>query len=163
MVVDVYPGGAAEKDGRLQPGDQILDVNGTSLKDVTHNFASQALRQTLPKMKIIVHRSEKEEYENVDVEFVKKPGKGLGLSIAARKCGKGVYVTEILNGGCADIDGKVIRGDILVSVNGQKLLDSSGEDVGAILKTLTGKVNLKLHRYKPTATAGPASTTSTTR
>lgn len=49
MVVDVYPGGAAEKDGRLQPGDQILDVNGTSLKDVTHNFASQALRQTLPK------------------------------------------------------------------------------------------------------------------
>lgn len=50
MLVEVYPDGAAGLDKRLQPGDQILDVNGTSLKDVTYTTASQALRQTLPKV-----------------------------------------------------------------------------------------------------------------
>lgn len=50
VLVEVYPGGAVEKDKRLQPGDQIVDVNGTSLKDVTYTTASQALRQTLPKV-----------------------------------------------------------------------------------------------------------------
>lgn len=52
VIVEVFPGGAADKDKRLQPGDQILDVNGTSLKDVTYTTASQALRQTLPKVSV---------------------------------------------------------------------------------------------------------------
>lgn len=50
MVVEVYPGGTADKDNRLQPGDQILEVNGTQMKDVTYTTALQALRQTLPKV-----------------------------------------------------------------------------------------------------------------
>jgi inactivation no afterpotential D protein len=52
VVVEVYPGGAADRDNRLRPGDQILEVNATQLKDVTHTTASQALRQTLPKVSI---------------------------------------------------------------------------------------------------------------
>lgn len=94
--MEVFANGAAGKDGRLQSGDQIMDVNGTSLKDVTYNIALQAMRQTLPKMKIIVFRPEKIEYQTVETEFVKKPGKGLGLSIVAFKSGKGVYVAEVV-------------------------------------------------------------------
>lgn len=96
MIVEIYANGVVEKDNRLQPGDQILDVNGTTLKDVTYNTALQALRQTLPKMKLIVFRPEKIEYQTIDVEFVKKPGKGLGLSIVGRKSGKGVYIAEVV-------------------------------------------------------------------
>lgn len=40
----------ADKDARLKCGDQLLDVNGTSLKDCTQQSALQALRQTLPKV-----------------------------------------------------------------------------------------------------------------
>ncbi|XP_063932758.1 inaD-like protein isoform X3 [Zophobas morio] len=151
VVVEVYPGGAADKDNRLRPGDQILEVNGTHLKDVTHTTASQALRQTLPKMKLVVYRPEKIEYTKLDVDLIKKPGKGMGLSVISRKSGKGVYIGDIINGGTADVDGRIMKGDLLVSVNGQSVENASRDEAGAILKTVTGRVSLKLHRYKPVA------------
>ncbi|KAI4469211.1 multiple pdz domain protein [Holotrichia oblita] len=75
VVVEVFGGGTADKDGRLQPGDQILDVNGTALKDVTYTTASQALRQTLPKMKLTVYRPERIDFQLIETEIIKKPGK----------------------------------------------------------------------------------------
>lgn len=50
MLLEIYPGGSADKDGRLQSGDQILEVNSISLKDATESAAAQAIRQTLPKV-----------------------------------------------------------------------------------------------------------------
>lgn len=114
-MVEVFSGGTADKDGRLQPGDQILEVNGTALKDVTYTTASQALRQTLPKvsctsfrayfaifrlalqMKLTVYRPERIDFVVIETEIIKKPGKGLGLSVIARKDGKGVYISEIVS------------------------------------------------------------------
>lgn len=49
------------------------------------------------------------------------------------------------------MDGRIMKGDMLISVNGQNVENCSGEEAGAILKTVIGKVSLKLHRYKPTA------------
>ncbi|CAH1188432.1 unnamed protein product [Phyllotreta striolata] len=149
IIVEVYPGGMAEKDGRLQPGDNVLEVNGTSLKDVSHTAASQALRQTLPKMKMIVYRPSAIEYTPIEADLIKKPGKGLGISFVARKSGKGIYVADIISGGIAELDGRIAKGDLLVSVNGQSLENSGGDEAGAILKTVSGKVSLKLNRYKP--------------
>nr|XP_022912936.1 multiple PDZ domain protein-like isoform X1 [Onthophagus taurus] len=148
IIVEVYGGGVAEKDGRLQPGDQIMEVNGTLLKDVTHTTASQALRQTLPKMKLTIYRPEKLDYQTIETDLVKKPGKGLGLSVIARKDKKGVYISEILSGGIADLDGKIMKGDLLVSVNGQSVDNVPSEEAGAVLKTAAGKVTLKFNRYK---------------
>lgn len=151
IIVEVYSGGAADKDSRLQPGDQILDVNGTSLKEATHMTASQALRQTLPKMKITVFRPISIEYTTIEVDLVKKPGKGLGISVLAKKSKKGVYISDIISGGAADLDGRLTKGDLLISVNGHNVENASGEEAGAILKTVMGRVSLKLHRYKPNA------------
>lgn len=50
MILEVYPGGTADKDGRLKPGDQVVEVNGVSMKDVTYSTALQSLRQALPKV-----------------------------------------------------------------------------------------------------------------
>ncbi|KAJ8985934.1 hypothetical protein NQ317_010691 [Molorchus minor] len=150
VLVEVYTGGTADKDGRLQPGDQILEVNGTCIKDVSNTTASQALRQTLPKMKMIVYRPSNIDYSTIEVDLVKKPGKGLGLSVLSRKSGKGVYVADIISGGAADVDSRITKGDLIISVNGQDLENISGEEAGAILKTVMGKVSLKLHRYKLT-------------
>jgi len=149
IITEVYSGGQADKDGRLQPGDQILEVNGTSLRDCTNTTASQALRQTLPKMKITVLRPSNLEYTPIEVDLVKKPGKGLGLSVVGRKSGKGVYVADIIPGGSAEADNRITKGDILISVNGQSVENLTSEEAGAILKTVMGKVSLKLRRYKP--------------
>lgn len=53
-----------------------------------------------------------------------------------------------LSGGSADIDGKIMKGDLLISVSGQNVDNCSGEEAGAILKTAMGKVALKFNRYK---------------
>ncbi|KAK3092799.1 hypothetical protein FSP39_007319 [Pinctada imbricata] len=42
FVTKIREDGAAFKDGRLQEGDKILEVNGTKLERVTHNEAVQA-------------------------------------------------------------------------------------------------------------------------
>lgn len=152
ILTEVFKDGAADKDGRLQAGDQINEVNGTSLRDSTNTTASQALRQTLPKMKITVFRPTNIEYTPIEVDLIKKPGKGLGLSIVGRKSGKGVYVADIIPGTSAELDGRISRGDILITVNGQNVQEATSDEAGAILKTASGKVSLKLHRFKPIPT-----------
>ncbi|XP_044159764.1 tyrosine-protein phosphatase non-receptor type 13 isoform X7 [Bufo gargarizans] len=45
-VKAVIPKGAAEADGRIQKGDRVLSVNGTSLEGATHKQAVEMLRNT---------------------------------------------------------------------------------------------------------------------
>lgn len=53
FLLEILPGGMADKDGRLRAGDQIVDVMGTSMKDATYTVAQLALRQTLPRVSTI--------------------------------------------------------------------------------------------------------------
>ena len=43
FVLDVFPDGAAGKDGRLQPGDRIVDINKESFKAVESDKAYQTV------------------------------------------------------------------------------------------------------------------------
>lgn len=49
------------------------------------------------QMKLIVYRPEQVSYTTIEVELIKKSGKGLGISVIARKEGKGVYISEIVS------------------------------------------------------------------
>ena len=50
IIHEVYPDGAAAKDGRLKPGDQILEVNSEDFRSIPHNKALATLRQTPSKV-----------------------------------------------------------------------------------------------------------------
>lgn len=50
-------------------------------------------------------------YNIFEVELTKKPGRGLGLSIVGRKNEPGVYVSEVVKGGAAEADGRLMQGD----------------------------------------------------
>lgn len=47
FVSYILPGGPADKGGELKRGDQLLSVNGNSIRDATHEEAAQALKVCL--------------------------------------------------------------------------------------------------------------------
>lgn len=49
------------------------------------------------QMKMSIYRPNNIEYSTIEVDLIKKPGKGLGLSVVARKSGKGVYIADIVS------------------------------------------------------------------
>ncbi|XP_064357650.1 multiple PDZ domain protein isoform X11 [Dromaius novaehollandiae] len=156
IIHEVYEEGAASKDGRLWAGDQILEVNGIDLRNATHDEAINVLRQTPQKVRLTVYRDEaqyKEEdmYDVLNIELQKKPGKGLGLSIVGKRNDTGVFVSDIVKGGIADMDGRLMQGDQILTVNGEDVRNANQEAVAALLKCSLGTVRLEVGRIK----AGP--------
>ncbi|XP_032248334.1 multiple PDZ domain protein isoform X3 [Phoca vitulina] len=156
IIHEVYEEGAACKDGRLWAGDQILEVNGIDLRKATHDEAIHVLRQTPPRVRLTLYRDEapyKEEdvYDTLTVELQKKPGKGLGLSIVGKRNDTGVFVSDIVKGGIADADGRLVQGDQILTVNAEDVRHATQEAVAALLKCSLGTVTLEVGRIK----AGP--------
>ncbi|XP_066181473.1 inaD-like protein isoform X2 [Sylvia atricapilla] len=153
VIHEVYEEGAAARDGRLWAGDQILEVNGIDLRQASHEEAITALRQTPQKVQLVVYRNEahykdEENLEIFSVDIQKKTGRGLGLSIAGKRNGSGVFISDIVKGGAADLDGRLIQGDQILSVNGEDMRNASQETVATILKCAQGLVHLELGRLR---------------
>uniref|UniRef100_A0A673X873 PATJ crumbs cell polarity complex component n=1 Tax=Salmo trutta TaxID=8032 RepID=A0A673X873_SALTR len=139
VIHEVYEEGAAARDGRLWAGDQILEVNGVDLRSAAHEDAITALRQTPAKVRLTVLRDEAQyrDEENLDVfsvELQKKAGRGLGLSIVGKRNGTGVFISDVVKGGAAELDGRLMQGDQILSVDGDDMRQASQETVAAILK-----------------------------
>ncbi|XP_054948104.1 multiple PDZ domain protein isoform X3 [Pan paniscus] len=146
IIHEVYEEGAACKDGRLWAGDQILEVNGIDLRKATHDEAINVLRQTPQRVRLTLYRDEapyKEEEvcDTLTIELQKKPGKGLGLSIVGKRNDTGVFVSDIVKGGIADADGRLMQGDQILMVNGEDVRNATQEAVAALLKVSEGSLS----------------------
>ncbi|XP_064003102.1 LOW QUALITY PROTEIN: inaD-like protein [Pogoniulus pusillus] len=168
VIHEVYEEGAAARDGRLWAGDQILEVNGIDLRNASHEEAITALRQTPQKVQLVVYRDEAhyKDEENLEIFYVdiqKKTGRGLGLSIAGKRNGSGVFISDIVKGGAADLDGRLIQGDQILSVNGEDMRNASQETVATILKCAQGLVHLELGRLRAGSWLSSRKTAQTTQ
>lgn len=57
QVHKVFPNGLASQEGTIQKGNEVLSINGKSLKGTTHNDALAILRQARePRQAVIVTR-----------------------------------------------------------------------------------------------------------
>ncbi|CAH0714481.1 unnamed protein product, partial [Brenthis ino] len=165
-VTKLIPGGAAAA-SQLQINDAILQVNDTSVENVTHAEAVDALKKAGSTVRLKVRRrptsggedtlnvsqiSNKEEA--VEIELV-KGGSGLGFSIAGGVGNQhipgdnGIYVTKIMAGGAAHRDGRLRVGDKLLMVKntskGDVNLDNvTHEDAVSALKASGERVLLVL-------------------
>ncbi|XP_044530709.1 inaD-like protein [Gracilinanus agilis] len=137
------------KGGELLPD----NVNGIDLRNASHEEAITALRKTPQKVRLVVYRDEahykdEENLEIFPVDLQKKTGRGLGLSIVGKRNGSGVFISDIVKGGAADLDGRLIQGDQILSVNGEDMRNASQETVATVLKCAQGLVQLEIGRLR---------------
>ncbi|XP_023311086.1 disks large 1 tumor suppressor protein isoform X3 [Anoplophora glabripennis] len=169
-ITKLIPGGAAAMDGRLRVNDSILSVNDVPVVDVQHAIAVEALKKAGNTVKLCVRRRRQpRNMRLMEIELV-KGNKGLGFSIAGGIGNQhipgdnGIYVTKVMDGGAAQVDGRLLVGDKLVAVRdavkGEVNLENvTHEDAVATLKTTQDRVVLVV--AKPdSAFNAPASDTS---
>ncbi|XP_068184766.1 partitioning defective 3 homolog B isoform X2 [Antennarius striatus] len=150
LVKNILTRGAAVKDGRLQSGDRILEVNGVDISGVGQEELVCMLRSTrqgesvclvvLRQEDIFLPREMRDEVSRVPT-FVSENGKeqlmfevplndsgsaGLGISLKGNKSREtgedlGIFIKSIIHGGAAFKDGRLCVNDQLVAVNGESL------------------------------------------
>ncbi|XP_054265727.1 disks large homolog 4-like isoform X2 [Macrosteles quadrilineatus] len=155
-ITKLIPGGAAAADGRLRVNDVILQVNQVSVVDVPHASAVDALKRAGNTVTLYVRRKRLAVVAGsmrvLEIELL-KGSKGLGFSIAGGIGNQhipgdnGIYVTKIMDGGAAQIDGRLAVGDKLIGVrntmHGDKNLENvTHEEAVATLKATHERVVL---------------------
>ncbi|KAM4561503.1 partitioning defective 3 homolog B-like isoform 1-T1 [Fundulus diaphanus] len=162
LVKNILPRGAAVKDGRLQSGDRILEVNGVDITGVGQEELVCMLRSTrqgetvslvvLRQDEMFLPREMKDELSRVrgvvlecgkeqlmfEVPLNDTGSAGLGVSLKGNKSREtgedlGIFIKSIIHGGAAYKDGRLHINDQLVAVNGESLLGRSNH---AAMETL---------------------------
>ncbi|XP_077954256.1 par-3 family cell polarity regulator beta a isoform X3 [Gasterosteus aculeatus] len=160
LVKNILPRGAAVKDGRLQPGDRILEVNGVDMTGRSQEELVSMLRSTRQGQSVcvVVARQEdvflpRELKGEEDGSLVMEDGReqlmyevplnesgsaGLGVSLKGNKSREtgedlGIFIKSIIHGGAAYKDGRLSVNDQLIAVNGESLLGRSNH---AAMETL---------------------------
>ncbi|XP_040002087.1 multiple PDZ domain protein isoform X2 [Xiphias gladius] len=153
VIHEVNDGGAAQRDGRLQAGDQILEVNGIDLRQATHDEAIGVLRLATQRVRLCVFRHQ-EAYREEDlwdvfsVELRPRPGEGLGFTTVGKSNDTGIFVSDIIRGGVADSDGRLLPGDQILSISGEDVRAASQEHAQKLLESCSGVVHLEVARFK---------------
>ncbi|KAE8278467.1 Partitioning defective 3-like protein B [Larimichthys crocea] len=152
LVKNILPRGAAVKDGRLQPGDRILEVNGVDMTGRSQEELVAMLRSTKQgeSVSVVVARQEDiflprelkgEEASSVVLEDGREQlmyeiplnetgSAGLGVSLKGNKSREtgedlGIFIKSIIHGGAAYKDGRLSINDQMIAVNGESLLGRS--------------------------------------
>ncbi|KAJ8255195.1 hypothetical protein GJAV_G00202090 [Gymnothorax javanicus] len=161
LVKNILPRGAAVKDGRLQSGDRILEVNGVDIVGRTQEELVAMLRGTKQgeTVSLVVSRQDelflprelKGEAERApaleegkeqlmfEVPLNDTGSAGLGVSLKgnrSRETGEdlGIFIKSIIHGGAAHKDGRLRVNDQLIAVNGESLLGKSNHEAMETLR-----------------------------
>uniref|UniRef100_A0A1A8HWK7 Discs, largehomolog 4 n=1 Tax=Nothobranchius kuhntae TaxID=321403 RepID=A0A1A8HWK7_NOTKU len=149
FITKIIPGGAAAQDGRLRVNDSIVFVNDVDVREVTHSFSVEALKEAGPVVRLYILRRRPPSERITQIKLLKGP-KGLGFSIAGGVGNQhvpgdnSIYVTKIIEGGAAHRDGRLQIGDRILAVNHMSLEDVLHEDAVTALKNTGDVVYLKV-------------------
>eukprot|EP00118_Oscarella_pearsei_P002924 m.12210 g.12210 ORF g.12210 m.12210 type:complete len:2074 (+) comp23876_c0_seq1:117-6338(+) len=164
-VKTVSPGGIAAKDGRIQPGDRILEVNGQPLGGMNHAEVVTLMKESPPLIELVVaHKissvraSVEEEIELPKTEppgrivllvRLHRAGGSLGISVMGGRDTRqrdNVYVQDVAEGGAAAREGTMKAGDRILSVNGRSLSGLDHMQVVQSLKDAGEDTSLEIER-----------------
>uniref|UniRef100_A0A3P9MDY4 PDZ domain-containing protein n=1 Tax=Oryzias latipes TaxID=8090 RepID=A0A3P9MDY4_ORYLA len=159
LVKNILARGAAIKDGRLQPGDRILEVNGVNMMERSQEELVAMLRSTKQgeSVRLLVARQDDllprelkgeeasrqvmedgREQLMYEIPLNETGSAGLGVSLKGNKSKEtgedlGIFIKSIIHGGAAQKDGRLSVNDQLIAVNGETLVGRSNH---AAMETL---------------------------
>lgn len=119
------------------------------------SFQSKTPRETTQVDGVVengVHDSP--QYQCVDI-ILERGTTGLGFSIGGGTDNPhidndyGIYITRVIKGGAAQLDGRLSVGDCIVAVNGVSTVNVAHQDAVEALKAAGGVVTLTLKREQP--------------
>ncbi|XP_072425489.1 E3 ubiquitin-protein ligase LNX [Chiloscyllium punctatum] len=157
IIQDIYRDGVIAKDGRLLPGDMILEVNGTDLSNVPHNYALailkqpchilllSVLREQLFKCRSIIDRNCSRD-DSFHVILHKSADQPLGIKLVRRADEAGVFICSLLDGGLAAQDGQLQVNDRVLAVNGHDLRRVSPEVAAHYIQVSEDRVHFVVSR-----------------
>ncbi|XP_041051582.1 ligand of Numb protein X 2b isoform X2 [Carcharodon carcharias] len=127
FILDLLAGGLAARDGKLRNNDKVLMINQQDLKNGTPEIAAQ----------IIQDLSQPSMCQEKTVPVRKEPRESLGITISGGRENKykvPIYVTSIQPVGCLYRDGRINKGNVLLSINGVDLTQLSYNEAVSVLK-----------------------------
>ncbi|XP_020832923.1 ligand of Numb protein X 2-like isoform X1 [Phascolarctos cinereus] len=161
VVQEVHQDTPLGMDGKVAPGDHVLEVNGINISDVTHSQAISLLRQAGPVLQLVILQEKgflnkplqddspipSRAGEIVHVTLMKKDRlQPLGIKLI-RKAGKaGIFILDLLDGGLAAKNGKLSQNDKVLSINGQDLRQGTPETAAQIIQTSESRVHFVVLR-----------------
>ncbi|KAL3842316.1 hypothetical protein ACJMK2_020346 [Sinanodonta woodiana] len=152
VIQEVFPAGEVAKDGRLKPGDQILEVNGEDLTQATHYHAKKALCHYFPVCRLTLYREKAEENTPIEKEEILKitltkvKGKQLGIKLVGKRNGAGVYLLNLVPNGLACLDGRLRPDDRLLEINGMDVAYGTQEQAARLIQSSPDKVQFVVSR-----------------
>ncbi|CAH1785422.1 unnamed protein product, partial [Owenia fusiformis] len=152
VVQNLLHDGIAAKDGRLQSGDQILEVNGEDLTQATHTQARKALELLYSICRLTVYREKSEDNSPIEKEeilrisLVKQKGKQLGIKLVGKRHSPGLYIMDVIPESLAAQDNRLKRDDRILEINCQDLTFGTQEQAANIIQASVDKVQFVVSR-----------------
>ncbi|XP_071476622.1 ligand of Numb protein X 2-like [Diadema antillarum] len=158
VVQEVIPGEVIAEDGRILPGDQIVQVNNRDLRDVPHSIARDALSSAETPICLTIYREKNEgrgkafTTKVIQVSLTKVAGVPLGIKIAAKQSEQGIYIMEVLESSLARRDGRLKADDRVLQINGHNVEEERPEKVAKIIRDCGDRVDMAVSRQVPVTT-----------
>ncbi|XP_076055086.1 ligand of Numb protein X 2-like [Oratosquilla oratoria] len=175
VVQEVFPDGVVAQDGRLQPGDQIIEVNGVDMTSATHHQVCQALRHGTGVLRLGVYRERIEAYraaspqsvvsmqgsnvsmgggfggpfaagETISVTLTKETGRQLGIKLGGRRTEPGIFIMEVLDASVASLDGRLHAHDRILAINGADVRYARLDHASRLIQQSSAHVTLVVSR-----------------
>ncbi|KAM9029049.1 glutamate receptor-interacting protein 1 isoform 16-T17 [Ara ararauna] len=165
VITCVRPGGPADREGTIKPGDRLLSVDGIRLLGTTHAEAMSILKQCGQEATLLV------EYDvsvmdtvatasgPLLVEVAKTPGAALGVALTTSMCcnKQVIVIDKIKSASIADRCGALHVGDHILSIDGTSMEYCTLAEATQFLANAADNVKLEIlpHHQTRLALKGP--------
>ncbi|XP_025058590.1 glutamate receptor-interacting protein 1 isoform X13 [Alligator sinensis] len=165
VITCVRPGGPADREGTIKPGDRLLSVDGIRLLGTSHAEAMSILKQCgqeatlLIEYDVSVMDSVATASGPLLVEVAKTPGTALGVALTTSMCcnKQVIVIDKIKSASIADRCGALHVGDHILSIDGTSMEYCTLAEATQFLANATDNVKLEIlpHHQTRLALKGP--------